>query len=86
MDETMGWNEGDILWRGILNQMNNTIEYIMNHKLRLSVITFLNKGKVRDFTANATFLEVTSSSYGLWADRHDFQINLQPLYERIVRL
>ena len=29
MDETMGWNEGDILWRGILNQMNNTIEYII---------------------------------------------------------
>ena len=85
MDETMGWNEGDILWRGILNQMNNTIEYIMNHKLRLSVITFLNKGKVRDFTANATFLEVTS--YGLlWPGRNDFRINLQPLRERIPRL
>ena len=33
----------------------------MIHKSRnTSVIAFLNKGKVRDFTANATFLEVTS--------------------------
>ena len=79
MDETMGWNEGDILWRGFLNQMNYTIEYIMNHKLRLSVITFLNKGKVRDYTANATFLEVTSPSWSTWF------LN-RPQHERTVRL
>ena len=38
----------------------------MIHKSRnTSVIAFLNKGKVRDFTANATFIVVTSPSYGL---------------------